>query len=165
MTEQQRLFLVQARSAHAVFRLLKTCPSVHHCHALHYLQMATELLGKAYAWERGAIGRSHKALVGFLRNLSSNVKAQEKLGFKGKNRNWTHTIRKVVPIAESLQRMAPALAQNGPNPEYPWPPDAPTTAPVEYTFPIWEELTGMPHGAPTFSVIGNTIWGYVRELL
>ena len=141
MKEEQRLFLVQAKSAYAVYRVLKDHKSLHHCHALHYLQMATELLGKAYAWKNGPIGKSHKALVSFLRSLSSNTKAQKQLGYEGQNENWTHTIRKITPIAESLQKMAPALANEGPNPEYPWPTDAPTATPVEYVFPIWEELT------------------------
>ena len=76
MKEQQRLFLAQATSAYAVYKLLIDNTSIHHCHALHYLQMATELLGKANAWKHGPIGKSHKALVGFLRSLSSNSKAQ-----------------------------------------------------------------------------------------
>jgi hypothetical protein len=153
MKEEQRLFLVQAKSAYAVYRLLNADKSLHHCHALHYLQMATELLGKANAWKSGPIRQSHKALVSFLRSLSSNSKAQRQLGYEGQNENWTHTIRKITPIAESLQRMAPALANNGPNPEYPWPPDAPTETPVEYSFPIWEELTETSYGRTLISLV------------
>lgn len=110
MKEERRLFLAQAKSAYAVYRLLNADKSIHHCHTLHYLQMATELLGKANAWKSGPIGRSHKAFVGFLRSLSSNTRAQKQLGYEGQNENWTHTIRKIVPIAESLQKMASALA-------------------------------------------------------
>lgn len=153
MKEEQRLFLIQARSAYSVYRLLKADPSLHHCHALHYLQMATELLGKANSWKNGPVGKSHKALVNFLRSLSSNTKAQKQLGFEGQNENWTHTIRKIMSIAESLQKMAPALAGDGPNPEYPWPADAPTATPVEYAFPIWEELTETSYGRTLISLI------------
>jgi hypothetical protein len=153
MNNEQRLFLVQAKSAYAVYRLLNADKSLHHCHALHYLQMATELLGKASAWKNGPIGRSHKALVSFLTGLSSNTRAQKQLGYEGQNGNWTNTIRKIKPIAESLQKMAPALADDGPNPEYPWPPDAPTKTPVEYTFPIWEELIEKPYGRKLISFV------------
>ena len=153
MKEEQRLFLVQAKSAYAVYRLLNDDKSLHHCHALHYLQMATELLGKANAWKSGPIGKSHKALVSFLRSLSSNTKAQKQLGYEGQNDNWTNTIRKITPIAENLQKMAPALASDGPNPEYPWPSDAPTATPVEYAFPIWEDLTEKPYGRKLISFI------------
>lgn len=91
-------------------------------------------------------GKSHKGLVSFLRGLSSNTKAQRQLGYDGQNENWIHTLRKITPIAEALQNIAPALAQNGPNPEYPWPTHAPTMAPVEYDFPIWGELTETAYG-------------------
>ena len=153
MKEEQRLFLVQAKSAYTVYTLLNADKSLHHCHALHYLQMATELLGKANAWRSSPIGRSHKALVSFLQSLSSNTKAQKQLGYEGRKENWTHTIRKIIPIAESLQEMAPALAKAGPNPEYPWPPDAPKKTPVEFAFPIWEELTETSYGRTLISFI------------
>jgi hypothetical protein len=153
MKEEQRLFLVQAKSAYAVYRLLNADKSLPHCHALHYLQMATELLGKANAWKNGPIGKSHKALVSFLHSLSSNTKAQKQLGYEGQNENWKHTIRKIKPMAESLQKLAPALANDGPNPEYPWPPHAPTDTPVEYAFPIWEEMTETPYGRMLISLI------------
>ena len=146
MTEVQRLFLVQARSAYTVYKLLVSDATLHHCHALHYLQMATELLGKANAWKSGSVGKSHKAFVSFLRSLSSNRQAQKQLDYEGQNENWAHTIRKVIPIADTLQRMAPALAGDGPNPEYPWPSNAPINAPVEFAFPIWEELTERTYG-------------------
>ena len=153
MKEEQRLFLVQAKSAYAVYKLLNSDESLPHCHALHYFQMATELLGKASAWKSGPIGKSHKALVSFLRSLASNTKAQKQLGYQGRNENWTNTIRKIIPIAEHLQRMAPALANNGPNPEYPWPSDAPTDSPVEYAFPIWKDLTEKSYGRRLVALI------------
>lgn len=153
MTEEQRLFLVQARSAYAVYRKLNADKALHHCHALHYLQMATELLGKAHAWKEGPIGKSHKGLVKFLRRLADETKAQKQLGYEGQNENWTHTIRKITPIAENLQNMAPSLANDGPNPEYPWPTDAPTATPVEFAFPIWEELTETSYGRTLISLV------------
>jgi hypothetical protein len=162
--EEQRLFLVQAKSAYAVYKLLNADESLHHCHALHYLQMATELLGKANAWKSGPIRKSHKAFVSFLRSLSSNTKAQRQLRYEGRNENWTNTIRKITPIAESLQRMAPALADNGPNPEYPWPPDAPTDTPVEFAFPIWRELTETSHGRRLILLI-QSLFAVAEEYL
>lgn len=146
MNEEQRLFLVQARSAYTAYELLDAEPSLHHRHALHYLQMATELLGKASAWKDGSPGKTHKALVGFLRNLSSNSKAQQRLGYTGQNSNWRNTIRKLVPIAERLQKLAPALAEDGPSAEYPWPSDAPTETPAEYKFPLRDELKDTSDG-------------------
>jgi hypothetical protein len=74
VTEHQRLFLLQARSDFDVFEFLREhCrkgdfPA---CHALHYLQMATELLGKAHAWKRGPPRQTHRAFVRFLRGAIS----------------------------------------------------------------------------------------------
>lgn len=51
MTEHQRLFLVQARSDFVVFEWLQKQQrngELPASHALHYLQMATELLGKSH---------------------------------------------------------------------------------------------------------------------
>ena len=122
MTEQQRLFLVQAQTDFAVFELLRKDSNLPECHALHYLQMATEMLGKAYAWKHGRPrATTHRAFVRFLRSLSSNRNAQNELGFQGQNQNWEQVIRKSIPLAERVERLAPALAQDEPNAEYPWP--------------------------------------------
>jgi hypothetical protein len=45
-----------------------------------------------------------------------------------------------------LQDMAPALAGDGPNPEYPWPRDMPEQSPVGYSFPVWEQLIDTSSG-------------------
>lgn len=141
MTEQQRLFLAQARSTFAQFERLRDEVGLPHCHALHCLQMATELLGKASAWKDGPTKLTHRAFVKFLRSLSQNTKAQQRLGYAGKNEQWRQVLKKSVPLAERVEDLAPALAGDGPNPEYPWPPDDPEHTPVEFEFPLWAELT------------------------
>ena len=93
MTEFQRLFLVQARSDYRVFELLwndwkeSRLPP---CHALHYLQMATEKFAKAKAWKHGSVSKTHVAFKGFLAGLHSNREAQKHLGYEGKNSNWKY---------------------------------------------------------------------------
>ena len=148
MTEHQRLFLVQADSnfrAYKLFRGQETL-SLHSCHILYYLQMAMELLGKAHAWKQGPTRKTHRAFVNFLRSLSFNRKAQKKLGYAGKIEMWEHKLRKSVSLAQAIENLAPANAGEGPNHEYPWPPDTPTGAPVEFEFPVWTELTEKAHG-------------------
>jgi hypothetical protein len=141
MTDQQRLFLVQAHSDFTVFDLLKTNASLPACHALHYLQMATELLGKAHAWRQGNPGKkTHRAFVRFLRSLSTNRRAQKRLGFDGHNAQWRQIIRKSALLAKRIEDLAPALAVDGPNSEYPWPAADPLFAPAEYDFELWKEL-------------------------
>jgi hypothetical protein len=161
MTEHQRLFLKQARSNMAVFELLREAllrdAALHHCHALHYLQMATELLGKAAAWRTGPKEQlTHRALVSFFRTLVGNGKAQRQLGYEGKTASWQHLLRKSEPLAERIEDLAPALAKDGPNPEYPWPPKDPEVTPTEYRFVLWFELTEDP--------FGRQFLQFVREL-
>jgi hypothetical protein len=155
MTKYQRLFLVQARTDFAVFELLRSRPELPACHALHYLQMATELLGKAHAWKQGPQPNTHRAFVGFLRSLASNRSAQRQLGFGGKNENWKHLIRKSVPLAERIEDLAPALALDDPNPEYPWPREAPKIAPAEHLFEIWQELQETSTGRQFLTIVGR----------
>jgi hypothetical protein len=149
------LFLVQARTDFAVFELLRKQTDVPACHALHYLQMATELLGKAYAWKRGCPGNTHRAFVSFLRSLSTNRKAQKELGFEGRNENWEHLIRKSVALAEQVENLAPALALDAPNPKYPWPRLDPQIAPAEHTFGIWQELQETAAGRQFLRLISH----------
>jgi hypothetical protein len=155
MTESQRLFLVQARSDFSVFELLRKQPGLPPCHALHYLQMATELLGKAHAWKHGPNSTTHRAFVGFLKSLSTNRKAQKQLGFEGRNENWEHSIRKSVALAEQIEKLAPALALDAPNPEYPWPRAAPSIAPAEHEFEIWQDLQETAAGRQFLKLISK----------
>jgi len=129
------------------------------CHVLHYLQMATELLGKAYAWKHGPMGKTHHAFVGFLRSLATNRQAQQQLGYKGKNENWKHLVRKSVSFAQAIEVLAPALAGDRPNPEYPWPPANPDTTPAEHTFSIWQELRETAAGRQFLGLLNDLFRG------
>jgi hypothetical protein len=140
VTEPQRLFLVQARTDYRVFEMLRKDPELPACHALHYLQMATEMLGKAHSWKHGPPAQTHRAFVNFLRALSTNRQAQKQMGYGRQNENWAHIIRKSVPLAERIEDLAPALSPDAPNPEYPWPRAAPRFAPSEHDFEIWQDL-------------------------
>jgi hypothetical protein len=155
MTEYQRLFCAQARTDFVVFGLLRTQPNLPACHALHYLQMATELLGKAHAWKHGPRANTHRAFVSFLRSLSTNRTAQKQLGYKDRIESWQHLIRKSVALAERTENLAPALALDGPNPEYPWPRNAPQVAPVEHTFGIWQDLEETAAGRQFLTLISR----------
>jgi hypothetical protein len=155
MTEHQRLFLVQAKTDYSVFNLLRKQPELPDCHLLHYLQMATELFGKAWAWKHGPILRSHRAFVGFLRSMATNRRAQQQLGYQGRNDSWEHIIRKSVSLAERIEDLAPALTPNGPNPEYPWPRLDPVEAPAEHRFAVWQDLQETAHGRQFLKLLGS----------
>ena len=137
MNEQQRLYLAQARSDWQVFTLLEDQPV---CHRLHYLQMCMEKLGKAYFWKgAGAANLGHNAFVKFVRAISRNRTIAAGLGFARLD-SFGEWIDYVSRLAHELERLAPALAGDGPNPEYPWPRDAPTVTPVEHDFAAWRHF-------------------------
>ncbi len=156
MTVQQRLFLIQGQSGFAVFTLLRNNSRVAPCHALHYLQMATEMLGKAYVWKFGPPAKlSHHAFVRFLRNLETNRLAQRQLGCDGQNERWQNLIAKSIPLAQGVESLAPNLAGDGPTPEYPWPPAMPDTAPVEHEFRLWSDLRDTAAGRQFLTFTGQ----------
>jgi hypothetical protein len=137
MNQQQRLYLVQARSDRWILRLLDREPV---CHQLHYLQMLTEKLGKAFFWRGpGAENLGHAAFVRFLRAIAANQRVAEGVGFTSV-RSFGEWIEDVLPLAFELERLAPALAADGPNPEYPWPRALPEHTPAEHDFVFWRHF-------------------------
>jgi hypothetical protein len=159
MNAHQRLFLVQARSDFEVFELLRKQwekSKLPCCHALHYLQMATEKFGKAKAWKHGSVSKTHVAFNAFLAGLKYDPRAQKQLGYEGKNSSWKHLIRKSGPLAKSIEDLAPAVSKDGPNPEYPWPGAAPEFAPAEFEFIIWTELR-TPEGRQFLKLVGRLL--------
>ncbi len=135
MNEQQRLWLVQAKSDYRMFTELRHGPGPT-CHVLHYLQMSAEKLAKAYFWGSGNPRRSHAVLLKFCRAIKSNDRLRMALEYEQRDA-WKAMIDGISQVAFAVERLAPDLAGDGPNPEYPWPPVLPAEAPVEFTFPIW----------------------------
>jgi hypothetical protein len=154
VNEQQPLFLVQARTDLVVFELLAGQELLPPCHALHYLQMATEMFGKAYSWKNGPNYSTHRAFVGFLRSLPYSRAAQKRCGYEGKNEGWMSLIRHLSPIALRIEDLAPSLAGDGPNPEYPWPRHSPSSAPAEHEFELWTELRFTSDGRQFRKMLG-----------
>ncbi|HTU25627.1 MAG TPA: hypothetical protein VMF30_09535 [Pirellulales bacterium] len=143
MNEFQRLWWQQARSDHEVFLLLRR-EGISACHLLHYLQMATEKLAKAYFWRTNAPPKSHAGFVKFLRSLGGTPTAHRSSMAKrfafNRFEDFQRWIFAVLPIAYDLERITPALASDGPNSEYPWPHAKPANAPVSYEFDVWNSL-------------------------
>ena len=153
MNEQQRLYLVQAQTDWKIMQLLKSQPV---CHRLHYLQMCTEKLAKAFFWRSpGAGSLGHAAFVKFVRSIATNKKVAQKLGFENTS-SFGEWIKDVSDLAYELERLAPALADAGPNPEYPWPREFPEFAPIEHDFQIWWRLK-TPNG--------RCLWRMIDQLL
>ena len=145
MNAPQTLWWHQACSDFEVYQWMGEHPILP-CHRLHYLQMATEKLAKAYFWRSQAPPqKSHVAFVRFINVLvaEQNAKRRQMLvacfGLPNFG-SFQKYARSQSTIAYQIQNMAPDLAGNGPNPEYPWPHPWPLHAPMSYKYSLWDIL-------------------------
>lgn len=150
MTTYQSVWWEQAASDYRVYRLLLH-QVVEPCHLLHYLQMATEKVAKAYLWRDGqAPSLTHSGLVQFLRNLtlaSASERPRILRAFSFRTvATFRSSINRLLPIAYEVETLAPTLARGGPNPEYPWPHLAPASSPARHQFDLWIRLRTTPTG-------------------
>jgi hypothetical protein len=108
--------------------------------------MAAEKVSKTYFWRSGSPPpQKHTGFPMFLRFLGQ-IRANErdriaKLFTFKRYVDFQAWIRNAIPIAHDIERLAPALACDGENPEYPWPHAQPAYAPATRNFAIWETLT------------------------
>ncbi len=73
MNRYQQVWWEQTRADHVILQLLRR-EGAAPCHQLHYLQMVTEKLGKAYFWRTGRPPRTtHASLVRFLQALNDRA--------------------------------------------------------------------------------------------
>jgi hypothetical protein len=157
MNRFQEAWWQQARSDHDVFVTLRRQGAAA-CHQLHYLQMVTEKLSKAYFWRSGKPPpMSHAGFAQFMRFLGGVRQAErqqiaEVFAFS-RFEDFQRWVRTVLPLAYELERLAPDLAQDGPNPEYPWPQLAPTFFPAGFQFEIWRQLVTTGRGRQLIQVI------------
>lgn len=147
----------QAKSDLQVLRLLRV-EGADACHQLHYLQMVTEKISKAYFWRSNQPpARSHAGFCKFMRLLLQVPTAQQSdlARIFGFNRfdDFQGWLRSALVLVYELERLAPALAGDGPNPEYPWPQAAPVNAPASYSFQTWENLCSTGRGRQLLLVI------------
>ena len=137
------------------------------CLWLHFLQMATEKLGKALLFAGQAkmerLTRSHAAFVKFMQVASNNGNLQASLGMTHLQLR-AHFMR-LLPLAYEIESLAPALAQDGPNPEYPWRDKlGRIQVPGEYDFPLIKSLQ-TSHGVTLLKHIENFIAEFEKIFL
>jgi hypothetical protein len=148
-------YLEQARSDWQMWQLIRK-QKMPDCHALHYLQMTCEKLGKAFLLEGKSISlqqavTSHTAFKRFLQIASRHPLLREL--FRMNSAQFRAFIRQLLPLADDIEHLTPALAQRGPNVEYPWEsPDKQVYAPVHYTFTVMLELH-KPHGTNLLKLV------------
>lgn len=149
MDAEQALYLAQSRSDLRAYDLLTAADG---CHRVHYLQMATEKLAKAYFWRAGQpLKKQHDYFMKFLRAVGGNGRVGSAVGVKPRD-HWEAYVNGILPVAQVIEAMAPSEAADGPNAEYPWPHEAPTDAPASYHFPLEDELV-TPRGKRFLDVL------------
>jgi hypothetical protein len=151
-------YLEQARSDWNAYSILQVAP-ISNCHALHYLQMTTEKLGKAlllaYGTNLDAVRKSHRAFTRFLQIAARNHGLQKELGMTGLQ--LRKHVQQLLPIAYEIERLTPALADSGANVEYPWEaPPGTINVPASYNFPVNSTLQ-LPKGRNLLKLIKVTL--------
>ena len=162
MNKEQSLWWCQAKSDYTVYLHLRKS-GIHECHLLHYLQMASEKIGKAYFWRTGKIPpKNHSGFYEFLKALLDRRPSEELeriarcLGY-ARTSDLEQWIKQILNLARDLENMAPAKARNSANPEYPWPHDSPLYCPAEYNFPLWKQLNDTGRGRKLINFIDRCI--------
>lgn len=161
-------FLMQARSDFLVYKRLAEIPhgEVPVCHRLHYLQMATEKLAKAYRsrdtqaalhGEEGLL-RKHVGLVKFMRALLKSPQVKEQ--YQGRNGQLAKLSKIAEGIAREVEKLAPAVDEDTApaNTEYPWLDAQRVVAPCDYAFPNLSSIVdGHPDGGRFLKLIKDAI--------
>jgi hypothetical protein len=118
----QQAFMTQARDDYKMFVHLNKLPSAQ-CQQLHYLQMATEKLAKAFlcAPNNTPPKTTHVALTKFLKLLKSQPDIRRELGYDKSHAAFIAYIDGLIPFADLIENLAPeGKTLDKPNPEYPW---------------------------------------------
>lgn len=122
-----------------MFRLLNR-QRAPRCHQLHFLQMATEKLAKAFLSGSGTPGRRpanvHTAFTGSVRMAKQRADIRKICGFPEDRRaSYNSYIDMLIPTAREIERLAPGVGgADSPNTEYPWLHAGQVTSPLFYGF-------------------------------
>jgi hypothetical protein len=129
-------FAMQAQSDWTVHKLLAADKTLPRCHALHYLQMATEKLAKAYRY-RDTMDEPFghvvfaKFINGFL--LSPAIKSE----YRNRDAHLQELRKNARNLAREIEKLAPAVDRTSSpqNAEYPWSQGDDIVTPCQYGYP------------------------------
>ncbi len=128
-------FFAQARSDYELLLLLERQGAPLN-QRLHYMQMCSEKLAKAFRTEPGGQPpvRKHEAFVYFVRKVApQNSGLQAVCGFSGNRQAYQRFLREFTSEAESIENLSPE-GDDHPNPEYPWESGGTIYSPTDYDF-------------------------------
>lgn len=170
MTPQERRtafaqgFYEQASSDWAIYELLSSARRVERCHPLHYLQMATEKIAKAYrirdvAADVDELARHHSGFAPFVNQfMNSDVVRNE---YRGRDAARESKRQQLHRLAEQVERLAPAIDNlaTPENAEYPWQRGDTILVPCRYQYPALNFLTE-PSGLALLNLVSRAIRDY-----
>lgn len=126
--------LRQARSDYEMLRRLLSDNDVDVCQVLHYLQMTTEKLAKAFLTPPGGrYPNTHNAFAEFVRVVKRRREFQAACGFS-QAIAFRAYMDGLLPLAQAVEDLSPDGGDH-PNPEYPWYVGGMILVPAEYAFP------------------------------
>jgi hypothetical protein len=135
-------FAIQGRSDWAVYKHLSALvkPSFHQCHALHYLQMATEKIAKAYRLrdtpaDVDDLVKRHTGFVEFVNEFFRCRTIRDE--FQGQDAALQAPQKNAAILAREVEKLAPAIDRlaSPENAEYPWERDEAIVIPCRFGFP------------------------------
>ena len=119
------------------------------CRALHYLQMATEKLAKAYRFRdtdtaTEVLRSSHVGFRAFLKDYLNSPRIRD--AYKGRDAQLRRIRRDAEKLARAVEQLAPAVDRIGRpgNTEYPWEDGINILIPAYFNFPDLSLLTAPP---------------------
>ena len=138
----------QAHADYEMFLPLENTRGISLCHRLHYLQMMTEKLAKGFNTPPTAKkehAHTHAAFLKFLKTLKLQPEFRQVRGNMS-NDQFDSYLKGLYALADRVQNLAPDLAKEKPNPEYPWRmPTGTIVAPAEFGFPDLDLNAKDPH--------------------
>lgn len=133
-------------------------------HVLHYLQMATEKLAKAYRFrDTGAkeeeLRSSHVGFERFLRLFLGSAEVVRR--YAGRNAQYLRVRKECCHIARAIEQLTPSVdAETNPaNTEHPWADGERVVAPVDHAF-SHADLSTLPGGRLFLRVVGAALDEY-----
>lgn len=133
----RKAYFIQAQNDYLIFSEFKKRPDISMCQKLHYLQMATEKLAKAFlSSPTDKPPNVHKALVRFLQMSKRRPEIRRQLGFENRHEAFRPYIDSILDLAGRIESLAPVGGLERLNPEYPWVNGSDSViAPANYSFP------------------------------
>ncbi|HMA94268.1 MAG TPA: hypothetical protein VKP30_16365 [Polyangiaceae bacterium] len=156
-------FIAQARSDWAVYRHLSEQRQFAPCHMLHYLQMATAKLAKAYRLRdtKSPVDEIVSRHTGFAKLIGPFFLAALKAEYRDREAQLRGLIARSRMLAREIEKLAPAIdrATAPENAEYPWERDDDVLAPCSYPFPSLE-LLRQPGGRAFLNLVERALDGF-----